>query len=57
MSIKRCPFCGANGKLFSHEMSDRKTIWWVQCTNSHCMARITPKSTDKSAIEAWNERR
>lgn len=57
MSIKRCPFCGASGKLFSHEMSERKTIWWVQCTNSHCMARITPKSTDKSAIEAWNERR
>lgn len=56
MAIRKCPFCGADGKLFSHDMDEKKTIWWVQCSNSHCLARITPMSTEKSALEAWNRR-
>lgn len=37
--LKPCPFCGAEGKLFSHEMDGKTTIWWVQCRSSHCLAR------------------
>ena len=34
-----CPFCGAPGKLFDHQMDQKTTLWWVQCNNSHCIAR------------------
>lgn len=54
--LRLCPFCKAKGKLFQHRMSEKITLWWVQCTNTHCLARVTPVDSKEKAIEKWNER-
>ncbi len=55
--LKPCPFCGAEGKLFSHEMDGKTTIWWVQCRSSHCLARRQVKDSKAAAVAAWNDRK
>lgn len=55
--LRPCPFCGAPGKMFSHEMDKKTTLWWVQCTNSHCIARRQVMDDREAAIAAWNERK
>lgn len=55
--LRPCPFCGAPGKLFSHEMDEKATIWWVQCRSTHCLARLIAKGTKAAAIAAWNDRK
>lgn len=55
--LRECPFCGAAGKLFSHQMDDRTTIWWVQCQSSHCLARRHVVNSKEEAIADWNKRK
>ena len=55
--LKPCPFCGAEGKLFSHEMDGKTTIWWVQCQSSHCLARRQVRDSKAAAVTAWNDRK
>ena len=55
--LKSCPFCGAPGKLFHLEMDGEKTIWWVQCSNSHCIARRQVTDSKAAAETAWNDRK
>ena len=55
--LKPCPFCGKDGKLFSHVMSEEKTLWWVECHNSHCLARRAVCASEAEAVSMWNERR
>lgn len=54
--IESCPFCGWEGKLFSHEMNKNTTLWWVQCRNSHCLARRAVRDSREAAIASWNSR-
>lgn len=54
--LKPCPFCKWRGKLLSHEMTATKTLWWVQCSNSHCRARRAVTDSRLAAILEWNER-
>lgn len=49
-----CPFCRHEGKLFHHKMNELVTLWWVQCTNTHCLARRTPVDNKEDAIRMWN---
>ena len=55
-ALRPCPFCGAPGKLFSLQMDPKITLWWVQCSNSHCIARRQVMDDREAAIAAWNER-
>nr|DAM46620.1 MAG TPA: restriction alleviation protein [Caudoviricetes sp.] len=52
--LENCPFCGSEAKLFSHEIDTGKFIWWVQCRNTHCLARQTPVNSKKIAVDRWN---
>lgn len=56
-ALRPCPFCGAPGKLFDHQMDQKTTLWWVQCNNSHCIARRQVMDDREAAIAAWNERK
>ena len=56
-ALRPCPFCGAPGKLFDHQMDQKTTLWWVQCSNSHCIARRQVMDDREAAIAAWNERK
>jgi hypothetical protein len=55
--LRACPFCGAAGKLHRHEMDKAKTIWWAQCSNTHCLARLLAQDNEEGAVSAWNKRR
>lgn len=56
ITLRACPFCGTDGKLFSHDMDEQKTIWWVQCTNSHCRCTMLAVDSRDRAIMRWNAR-
>lgn len=55
--LKPCPFCGAEGRMHRHEMDEKTTIWWVQCWNSHCLARQLASGSEEAAVAAWNDRK
>lgn len=55
--LRTCPFCGAAGKMHRHEIDKTRTIWWVQCSNSHCLARLLAQDNEDGAVSAWNGRR
>lgn len=56
-ALRPCPLCGAAAALRSHEMDEKTTLWWVQCRNTHCLARPIAKDTKAAALAAWNERK
>ena len=54
--LEKCPFCGSIAQVFCHQMDRKHTIWWIQCGNSHCLARRIPVDTPERAAADWNQR-
>ena len=54
-SLKKCPFCGGEAKLYEQEFSG-KTMYEVACKNSSCTYLITQKTSPEYAVTAWNTR-
>ena len=50
MKIKRCPFCGGDGKVWIYDYDG----WIIGCEN--CGTRTEIYDTEEEAIEAWNRR-
>lgn len=55
-NLKRCPFCGSNGKLKHRE---RLNTYIVECSNNSCPASYMigyDYDTEEEAIKVWNTR-
>ena len=50
-SIRPCPFCGGEARLF---FAEEAGFWDVQCQS--CGAQPFLRRKDHEAIEAWNRR-
>ena len=55
-ALRTLKYTGPPGKMFDHQMDQKTTLWWVQCSNSHCIARRQVMDDREAAIAAWNER-
>ena len=55
-NLKRCPFCGSNGKL---KYRERLNTYIVECSNNSCPASYMigyDYDTEEEAIKVWNTR-
>lgn len=55
--LKKCPFCGSDASLYSHDRGDNPgEDYSVGCNNYKCGIETALYETRKEAIEAWNRR-
>ena len=55
MELKKCPFCGGDGKVKSMRFGfETEPRWAVTCGN--CAIAIGWEDTEAAAVERWNRR-
>ena len=56
-AVRRCPFCGGNGLIYSFDnIRDKRLEWFVQCYAIPCSGRGPIRVSEEEAIAAWNTR-